>query len=229
MSPSSPSSTSSHATPEPKRGTLPHAGLQTLADLAGARALAPECDHFYFLRHGQTECNARRIFQGASEPLSALGSSQAVRAADRLADEPIRSIVSSSMLRALTTARTVSARHGLDPLVHDDLRERHFGDLIGTSSAELDWDCAPAHGETLSQFVERKRAGLAFALAQPGPVLVVAHGGSLLVLCAALGVPFDLALHANAHPLRFDRTGDGWRATALQQQQPADEGGSAPA
>lgn len=191
------------------------AGLQRLAELAAAMPLAPACDHFYFLRHGQTPCNARRIFQDFDEPLSELGLAQAVRAAERLAQEPIASIVSSTMTRALTTARTVSAPHGLEPLAHDDLRERHFGDLIGSSSVGLDWDCAPANGETLAQFVARKRAGLAFALARPAPVLVVAHGGSLLVLSAALGVAFDQALHGNAHPLRFERNGAGWRAMAL--------------
>ena len=40
-------------------------GLLQLASLAAAHPLAPACDHFYFLRHGQTECNARRIFQAA--------------------------------------------------------------------------------------------------------------------------------------------------------------------
>ena len=194
---------------------MTHPGLQQLVALAAARPLAPACDHFYFLRHGQTECNARRIFQAPEEPLSALGLQQAARAAERLAGEPIRSIVSSNVARALCTARTVATPHGIEPLVHAGLRERHFGALIGTSSAEIDWACAPAGGETLAEFVERKRDALEVALAEPAPVLVVAHGGSLYVLAALLGTPIDLQLLGNAQPLRFERAASGWRVRAL--------------
>ncbi|MDM0068098.1 histidine phosphatase family protein [Variovorax sp. J31P207] len=193
-------------------------GLLQLATLAAAHPLAPACDHFYFLRHGQTECNARRIFQAADEPLSALGLQQAARAAELLAGEPIRSIVSSNVHRALTTAQAVSAPHGIAPWVHEGLRERHFGELIGTSSANIDWACAPAGGETLPEFVARKRVALDQALAQPAPVLIVAHGGSLYVLAALLGVPVDMGLLGNAQPLRFERDGAGWRVKSLLQQ-----------
>ena len=48
-------------------------GVKELVALAGAHPLSPECDHFYFLRHGQTPRNALRIFQGYDEPLSELG------------------------------------------------------------------------------------------------------------------------------------------------------------
>jgi len=190
-------------------------GLRQLAELAAARPLSPACDHFYFLRHGQTECNARRIFQAIDEPLSALGLQQAARAAELLAGEPIRTIVTSNVHRALTTAHTVSATHGIEPLVLDGLRERNFGALIGTSSAELDWACAPEGGETLPQFVARKRAALEAALVHPAPVLIVAHGGSLFVLAAALGVPLDIGVLGNAQPLRFERCGPTWTVRPL--------------
>lgn len=192
-----------------------HAGLQQLIQLAAAEPLSPVCDHFYFLRHGQTDCNARRIFQSVDEPLSVLGLQQAARAAELLAGEPIRSIVSSSVKRALTTAHAVSAPHGIAPLVRDELRERHFGALIGSSSANIDWACEPEGGETLPQFVARKRSALALALAEPAPVLVVAHGGSLYVLAALLGVPIDLDLLGNAQPLRFERNGAAWDVKSL--------------
>src|SRR6476620_10242257 len=109
-------------------------GLRQLVQLAALQPLTPTCDHFYFLRHGQTDCNARRLFQAPDEPLSALGLQQAARAAELLAGEPIRSIVSSNVNRALTTAHTVSTPHGMAPVVFDGLRERNFGALIGTSS-----------------------------------------------------------------------------------------------
>ncbi|HEY2254176.1 MAG TPA: histidine phosphatase family protein, partial [Variovorax sp.] len=80
-------------------------GLEQLIALAAARPLDPACGEFYFLRHGQTECNARQIFQAADEPLSALGLQQAARAAELLAKVPIRSILCSDVQRALTTAQ----------------------------------------------------------------------------------------------------------------------------
>ena len=193
-------------------------GLRQLVQLAALQPLTPTCDHFYFLRHGQTDCNARRIFQAPDEPLSALGLQQAARAAELLAGEPIRSIVSSNVNRALTTAHTVSTPHGMAPVVFDGLRERNFGALIGTSSADIDWACEPEGGETLPEFVARKRSALEQALAHPAPVLIVAHGGSLYVLAALLGVPLDMGLLGNAQPLRFERDGAGWRVRSLLQQ-----------
>ncbi|WP_286620790.1 histidine phosphatase family protein [Variovorax fucosicus] len=191
-------------------------GLDLLVQLAAAQPIAPDCDHFYFLRHGQTGCNARRIFQSADEPLSELGLAQAAQATTLLAGETIRTIVCSDMSRAHVTAQTVAAPHGLIPMADAALRERHFGALIGTSSAAIDWACEPEGGETLAQFVDRKRPALAAALARPAPVLVVAHGGTLFVLAALLGVPIDMGVLGNAQPLRFERRSALWTVIPLQ-------------
>lgn len=192
-------------------------GLDQLIQLAAAEPLAPTVDHFYFLRHGQTPRNAQRIFQAYDEPLSDLGLEQAALAATVLAREPIRTIVCSDARRAFDTAHTVAAPLKLTPVAREVLRERHFGCLIGTSSLDLDWACAPEGGETLAQFVSRKRAALDAALQEPGPVLIVAHGGTLYVLAALLKVPVDATVLGNAQPLRFDRQSDGaWAVRALR-------------
>lgn len=200
-------------------------GLARLTALAEARPLAPAAEAFYFLRHGQTACNARRIFQDLSEPLDATGEAQARQAAALLAAEPLAAVVHSDLPRVVQTAGAVLAQRPANcaarGLPHERLRERHFGHLIGSSSAEIDWDCRTEGGETLDAFVERSRAGLAFALDRPGPVLVVAHGGTLFVLAALLGVPVSAALMGNALPLRFDRAESGWRATPLRPAGPA--------
>lgn len=201
--------------------TTPHftqqhpAGFDELVRLAAAEPISPEVDHFYFLRHGQTGRNASRIFQAVDEPLSELGMQQAARAAERLAGEPIRTIVASDSRRAFDTAHAVAERLRVVPMPREDLRERHFGALIGTSSVDLDWACSPEGGETLQQFVDRKRVALSFALAQPAPVLVVAHGGTLYVLTALLGVSIEPSVLGNAQPLRFQRTGPNWTIEPL--------------
>ena len=107
-------------------------GLDQLMRLGAARPLEPGCDRFYFLRHGQTERNARRIFQTPAEPLNATGMAQARRAAGLLAGEPIATIVCSDILRAHDTAIEIASRHSLVPVPHIGLRERNFGALIGT-------------------------------------------------------------------------------------------------
>ena len=89
------------------------------------------------------------------------------------------------------------------------------GALIGTSSVDLDWDCAPDNGETLGIFVQRTRDALAHALADTAPVLVIAHGGTLHVLAALLSISVTPSLLANAQPLRFERQTQGWSAIAL--------------
>ena len=199
-------------------------GLEEFLRLGRELALLPTCDHFYFLRHGQTARNLQRIFQAPDEPLNDTGLEQARRAAELLAGEPIRTIVCSDAHRALTTALTVAASHTVEPVPDEGLRERNFGVLIGTSSAQIDWNCDPDEGESLPIFMRRKHTALARALALPGPVLVVAHGGSLFALAAMLGVPVDMKLLGNAQPLRFARTGTTWRIEPLMQQQAVDGG-----
>ena len=197
---------------------FPHgatAGLDQLVSIAAAQPLAPACDHFYFLRHGQTGRNAQRIFQAVDEPLSELGLQQAARAPQLPAGGPIRTIGRRAAPRPPGTAHTVAAVLRIEPTPQAALRERNFGALIGTSSVNIDWACEPDGGETLAQFVARKRQALDEALAQPAPVLVVAHGGTLYALAALIGVPIDLGLLGNAQPLRFSRSGPTWAVTPL--------------
>ncbi len=190
-------------------------GLEPLQRIAAGHVLAPACDSFLFARHGQTERNAQRIFQGPDEPLNATGRSQAVACAAQLAACPIDSVVCSDMLRARETAAIILAERVLPLETSARLRERNFGDLIGSSSAQLDWACVPPGGETLEAFVGRSCDALAWALDRHGRVLVVAHGGTLLVLAALLRLPLTPALLGNAQPLQVSRTGADWSAQPL--------------
>ena len=202
-------------------------GLDQLLQLGARLPLAPGCERFYFLRHGQTARNLARIFQAPDEPLNDTGLGQARSAAQALAAEPLASILCSDAVRARQTAELVAEPHGLTPVYSEALRERNFGALIGTSSVEIDWACIPDDGETLDQFMQRKNVALADALGLPGPVLVVAHGGSLFALAAMLGVPVGMELLANARPLRFTRCGPTWEVEALSPPSLDAEGGAA--
>jgi glucosyl-3-phosphoglycerate phosphatase len=193
-------------------------GLDQLFAMAADQTLDTACERFYFLRHGQTPRNALRIYQAPDEPLSALGVAQAHRAATVLASEPVAAMVSSNMARAWQTAGIVAARPELAShtvVAHAGLRERNFGALNGTSSANIDWAYSPEGGETLEEFVTRTRLGLSFALTHAAPTLVVAHGGTLYVLMALLKLELRLQLIGNAQPLLFERREGNWAVSAL--------------
>ena len=202
--------------------TPSHHGLEQLVQLAQAQAALQTSTPFYFLRHGQTARNAARVFQDRDEPLDTVGQQQATIAAQRLALEPIRNVVGSDVLRASQTADTVAQQLALPWTINTGLRERHFGALIGTSSVNLDWACVPDGGETLEEFVQRTCSGVTEALAHSvhaTPVLLVAHGGNLLVLAAWLGVALPPGALGNAQPLHFTHTDGRWHITPLLQAQ----------
>jgi probable phosphoglycerate mutase len=126
------------------------------------------------------------------------------------------------MARAWTTAEIIARPHRLSPEPEDGLRERWFGDLVGTPSHDHDWRDDPPNGETLATFVSRTQAGIVRGLnnAHRQRTALVGHGGILYVLAPSLGIDIDTPMLANATPLRFDRHGSGWRVTRI-----ADTGG----
>ena len=62
----------------------------------------------YFVRHGQTEANAKRIRQDDKGPLSAIGRAQAKSTAAYLARFPIKAMVASPYERAAETAHIIN-------------------------------------------------------------------------------------------------------------------------
>ena len=199
-----------------------HRGLDELFRMARAAPLSPDCDSFHFIRHGETDGNHKRIFQPAEIPLNARGLGQAEAASAALAMAGLQRIVASTMARAWTTAEIIGRPHGVAPEAEAGLRERWFGDLVGTPSHDHDWREDPPNGETLATFVSRTQAGISRGLAdaRSRSTALVAHGGVLYVLAPSLGLDLTTEMLANATPMRFDRAGAGWKVTRL-----ADTGG----
>jgi probable phosphoglycerate mutase len=200
-----------------------HRGLDELFRLARADPLAPRCERFFFVRHGETDGNHARIFQTAEQPLNARGLAQAEAASEALMGERIERIVASTMPRAWVTAEILGRPHKVLPEPEEGLRERWFGDLVGRSSADHDWRDSPPNGESLDFFIRRARQGIerALNLADAKHSTLVAHGGILYVLAPTLGIDLETHHLANATPLLFERTGSTWRARRL-----ADVGGA---
>ena len=89
------------------------------------------------VRHGETEWNAQRRYQGHSDvPLSALGRRQAARAAERLAALKIDAVYTSDLGRALETAEIIAEQRGLEVCAEPRLRELNFGVFEGLTFDE---------------------------------------------------------------------------------------------
>lgn len=86
----------------------------------------------YFVRHGQTEYNLKKLYMGSLDiPLNPTGVSQAEKFAIIARDLNIDLIVSSDLIRAKETAQIIS-NYIKKPIVYNNLlRERSLGKLEG--------------------------------------------------------------------------------------------------
>ncbi len=101
------------------------------------------------VRHGETDYNAKRIFQGYGDiPLSDLGRRQAICVADRLTDMSFDVFYSSDILRTMQTAEAISQRVTLAPTPCEGLREWDVGNWEGKPVDEFE-----AHLEAIGAHV----------------------------------------------------------------------------
>ncbi len=175
----------------------------------------------YLVRHGETEWNRVRRYQGwGDSPLTAAGVAQAEaigRLLRTLLEAAAAEIVASPIGRARRTAEIIGAALGRTaPLRFDDrLREISIGTWDGLDRAEIaarapaifdgdgrhEWYFRTPDGETYEAFAGR----IAGWLAEPGeaPLIVVTHGVVTRVLRGIYaGLPRATAL---ALPVPQDR------------------------
>ncbi len=170
---------------------------------------------FWFLRHGLTDWNTRNLAQGSTDvPLNQDGLDQAVAAASLLAGRGITRIVSSPLLRARATTDIVNAVLHVPVTIDPDLRETAFGVREGTEmlaawfSAWIAGSATPDGAESFADLRLRAVGAVNPALAAPGLVLFVAHGGLFRALRAAMGLDPDQRL-PNGTPLFCRPQGSG--------------------
>jgi alpha-ribazole phosphatase len=162
---------------------------------------------FWLIRHGALVEEARNRCYGALDfALSETGRAQMACAAEYLAHEPIAAIYTSSLSRAMDSARMIAGPRSTPIHIEADLREMNFGDLEGLTYHEIamrhpdiyrQWMNAPTevlfpNGERFSEM--RTRVLRAFAAIQAETeghtVAIVTHGGVIRVLIAwALQMP----------------------------------------
>ena len=149
----------------------------------------------WLVRHGATAWTTARRFCGWSDPpLSEKGRAQARALRPRLEAYSFDSVLSSSSIRAVETARLAYG----EPLRDERLRELDFGDIEGSTWPEcapelqqglLDFErFAAPNGESVAQLAERVTQVLREL--RPGRHLIVTHGGVVRLLTArSRGVP----------------------------------------
>ncbi|MFN6955084.1 MAG: histidine phosphatase family protein [Acetobacteraceae bacterium] len=180
--------------------------------------MTPAPRPFWFLRHGETDWNARGLSQGRTDiPLNETGRAQAERAAARLEGRGILRIHASPLARAADTARIVAARLALPVTFDDDLMETRFGVQEGQPMGDwyegwVDGVFTPEGGEPFADLRARAVAAVNRATAAPGLVLIVAHGAWWRGFRHAAGLS-ALVRTPNALPLLAE-PGDPWRLTA---------------
>jgi probable phosphoglycerate mutase len=158
-------------------------------------------------RHGRTEWNDSRRFQGQTDvALDDVGRTQALRAAEQLAMLKPQIIVSSDLARAAETAAALAGVTGLEVQHTKALRETHggvwegqFADDLKSDPMYVAWlagDDVPAGGsETRSQVGDRAFQAVravAEQLDEGGLAVVASHGGTIRgAIGRMLGLPVD--------------------------------------
>ena len=130
--------------------------------------------------------------QDPEAPLTAAGTDQALRLAERLSSFPIDHLVCSPYMRALATIRPFAERAGLDVHIDERLAEHrlspepvdHWRDLVRRSFEEPDF--AVPGGESERETLLRGRAAIESVL----------DGGHHLPLVVSHGQLLGLVLHS---------------------------------
>jgi probable phosphoglycerate mutase len=154
-------------------------------------------------RHGRTEWNAARRFQGQTDiPLDSVGIQQARDAAESLATLNPSRIISSDLQRAAVTAQTLADKCNLEVVTDAGLREtfagewegqtrefliENFGDQLAAWAAGS--NLRPGGGETRTEVAARMFSVInrELELVSSGETLVVVtHGGSARAVIAQL-------------------------------------------
>jgi len=156
------------------------------------------------IRHGPTEWNVTRRFQGRTDlPLSERGRAHAVAIAEALREETIDALYSSDLARAMETASAIAEPHAIAVVPDARLREFDFGawegltwdEIVaanphlagrGSTAAKL---YAPQGGESFEQVGARVESFFSEARDRHsgGRIVVVTHAGPLHAALSLLG------------------------------------------
>lgn len=149
-------------------------------------------------RHGRTAANVNRELDTAypGSDLDATGREQAEALVDRLADEPVKAVFASDLVRTQQTATPLAQARGLPVRVLPGLKEIQAGDHEMSTEWQVYIEALQAWGEDLDHRVPGGESGTEFfarydaaigevAGAGLDTVLVVSHGAAMRVWASA--------------------------------------------
>ena len=183
------------------------------------------------VRHGQQDVPSApnaRIGDTVDAPLSDLGREQARLVGERFARESIDAVYSSGLRRAFDTGAAIGRRHGLEPVVVDDLREvemfrgvppdqtaaeaigfDNLAGIRGRMARERSWDVFPL-SEPSAEFTKRVVNAVEGIIArhegEAARVVVACHGGVINAYTGyVIATPYDMFFrpaHTSVHVVR---------------------------
>lgn len=156
----------------------------------------------YFVRHGETEWNTQKRFQGRkNSPLTARGEEQAKKIAEQLKEIPFTSLYSSSLGRAKKTAQEIQKGREIPIEIMDEFIEISMGELEGKTKgdflklypeeyekyiqADLNYNPGAFSGERFEEIQARLKQGIQKLVEkhkEEDIILVVSHGMTLQIL-----------------------------------------------
>ena len=165
----------------------------------------------YLVRHGETEWNRIRRFQGRSNlPLNQEGKKQAKALALALKNKPLMAIYTSPLIRALQTARQIKDFHPSAPILEEKgFIEMDLGEFDGMKvqdwaeqypDTRKAWNENPASvkmpgGESLEEVQNRAKKTLERITqihSLDDTILISSHNFvNLTILCDLLNIPLD--------------------------------------
>ena len=140
----------------------------------------------YFIRHGETDYNKLRIFQGHLDiPLNEKGIMQAETARDELAGFVFDEIYSSPLSRAKKTAEIINEKQGAVLVLDDRLKEINCGEMQGKCVNDLSEDSIRDFHENPEKYNAESTIALCARVEEffkeiedsDKNILIVAHGG----------------------------------------------------
>lgn len=184
---------------------------------------------FVLIRHGETDWNTERRYQGISDTkLNPTGMQQAQGLAESMRDEEWDLIASSPLQRAWRTALPIAAALGIDPnhvLPDERLIERYYGVAEGFTLAEREqlypgelWDGLESREDlSVRSMATLDDYRVRFASQR---IVVVTHGTwitSVLEVLTQGEFGYGKSVILNTSRTYLSHDGDNWQVGAIAQ------------
>lgn len=173
----------------------------------------------YFIRHGQTEHNQRKVVTGHIDvPLTQEGIKQMQKTKEEV-PEDFFEIYSSDLIRCKQTAEIINQKLNLQIIYDSRLKERDFGSLAGKNIKEIDptgeisrkdynqeYDYRPYGGESVEDVKKRLFSFIKeiTEVKKDKKILVITSGGIIRLLHNILnGEVYEEIQNSSVHEFEF--------------------------